>query len=57
VQLPVIGTEGLKVGDRITVTTAVNDPDLVGRIFLVRDLAHASEKTARRVQCLEKTGS
>jgi hypothetical protein len=57
VQLPVAGTEGLKVGDRITVTAAVNDQDLVGRVFLVHDLAHASEKTARRVQCLERTDS
>lgn len=57
VQLPVDGTEGLEVGDLITVTTAVNDADLIGRKFAIHDLAHASEKTSRRVQCIERTGS
>jgi hypothetical protein len=57
VQLPVDGTEGLQVGDEITMTAAAHDADLVGRVFLVHDLAHATEKTSRRVQCLERTGS
>jgi hypothetical protein len=57
VQLPVPGTEGLKVGDEVLITAAVNDADLVGRTFLVHDLAHKSEATARRVSCAEKTGS
>jgi hypothetical protein len=57
VQLPVAGTEGLRVGDRITITASVHDADLLGRVFLIHDLAHATHKTARRVQCLEKTGS
>jgi hypothetical protein len=57
VQLPVVGTEGLKVGDEVLITTAVNDQDLIGRSFLVHDLAHKSEATARRVSCAEKTGS
>ncbi len=55
VQLPVDGTEGLKVGDQIEITAARHDQDLVGRIFLVHDLAHATEKTSRRVQCVERT--
>lgn len=57
VQLPVVGTEGLKVGDEVLITAAVNDQDLVGRSFLVHDLAHKSEATARRVNCTEKTDS
>lgn len=57
VQLPVDGTEGLKVGDAITITASVHDPDLPGRVFTVHDLAHATHKTARRVQCVERTGS
>jgi hypothetical protein len=57
VQLPVVGTEGLKVGDEVLMTAAVHDADLVGRTFLVHDLAHKSEATARRVSCTEKTGS
>lgn len=57
VQLPVDGSEGLAVGDEITVTAAAHDADLVGRVFLIHDLAHATEKTSRRVQCLERTAS
>jgi hypothetical protein len=56
VQLPVVGTEALAVGDLITITAAVNDADLVGRVLRVHDLAHKSEATARRPQCLEVTG-
>jgi Family of unknown function (DUF6093) len=54
VQLPMSVT-GLKVGDEITITASRHDADLVGRTFLVRDLAHKSEATARRVQCTERT--
>ena len=57
VQLPVAGTEGLNVGDEITMTAATNDTDLVGRVFRIHDLAHKTEATARRVQCIERTGS
>ena len=57
VQIPVVGTEGLVVGDEVTITAAVNDQDLVGRTFLVHDLAHKSEATARRVACTERTDS
>lgn len=57
VQLPVAGTEGLRVGDEISITSSVNDQDLAGRTFLVHDLAHKSEATARRVACIERTDS
>jgi hypothetical protein len=56
VQLPMTVT-GLKVGDEITVTASVSDPDLPGRVFLVHDLAHKTDATSRRVQVLERTGS
>lgn len=55
VQLPMSVT-GLEVGDEIEVTASVHDPDLVGRVFLVRDLAHKTHATARRVQVTERTG-
>lgn len=55
VQLPVAGTEGLQVGDEITMTAAANDADLVGRVFRIHDLAHKTDPTARRVQCIERT--
>lgn len=57
VQLPVAGTAGLEVGDEIEMTSSVHDPDLPGRVFRIHDLAHATEKTSRRVQCIERTGS
>lgn len=56
VQLPMSVT-GLQVGDEITMTASVNDPDLPGRVFKIHDLAHKSEATARRVQCIERTGT
>lgn len=55
VQLPMSVT-GLEVGDEITIT-ASRDPDLPGRVFRVHDLAHKTDASARRVQCLERTGS
>jgi hypothetical protein len=56
VQLPVSVT-GLQVNDEVTVTAvgAGHDADLVGRVFLVRDLFHKSEPTARRVGVIERT--
>lgn len=54
IQLPATVT-GLCVGDRITITASINDADLVGRVFMVRDLAHKSEATARRVRVEEVT--
>lgn len=54
VQLPVTVT-GLEVEDEITVTAAAHDPDLVGRVFLVRDLMHKTHPTARRVGVVERT--
>lgn len=56
VQLP-MSVSGLKVGDEVTITASVHDADLIGRVFLVHDLAHKSEATTRRVQCLERTDS
>lgn len=57
VQLPVAGTEGLEVNDETTIDAVVHDQDLVGRVFLIRDLFHKSEPTARRVGCIERTSS
>jgi hypothetical protein len=48
-QLPIVGSEGVERGDRVTITAAVNDTALVGRVFTIRDLAHKSEASARRM--------
>lgn len=56
-QLPVVGTEGLAVEDLVTITAAVNDADLVGRTFVITELAHKSEATSRRIGMIERTGA
>lgn len=52
-QIPASVT-GLKVGDEVTIT-ASQDPDLVGRVFLVRDLMHKTDLSSRRVGITERT--
>lgn len=47
-QLPIVGTEGIEVDDRVTITACLNDADLVGRVFYVRSLMPKSEATVRR---------
>jgi hypothetical protein len=54
VQLPIAVT-GLLEGDVITITASVLDPDLVGRVYTVRDVLTKSQATARRVTVLELT--
>lgn len=51
-----ISVLGLNVEDEITMTAAVHEPDLVGRVFRLKDLSHKSYATARRVLCREVTG-
>lgn len=53
VQLPMSVT-GLQAEDQVTVTDSV-DPDLPGRVFVIRDLAHKTHATARRVGVTERT--
>lgn len=52
-QVP-ISVTGLRVSDEVTVTASL-DPDLVGRVFLVRDLFAKTHATARRVGVEEVT--
>ncbi len=54
VHLP-MSVVGLEAGDEVTITASVHDPDLPGRVFLVRDLAHKTHATARRVGVTERT--
>jgi hypothetical protein len=54
-QLPMVGSEGLKVDDEVTVTASAHDADLVNRVFVVLELAHKTEATARRVGIIERT--
>lgn len=54
VHLP-MSVVGLEVGDEVMITASVYDPDLPGRVFLVRDLAHKTHATARRLGVTERT--
>lgn len=53
-QLPMATSAGVAVEDTVTVTASV-DADLVGRVFWVRALFHATDKTARRLGLEEVT--
>ena len=54
-QVPVAAV-GAQVGDEATITTSVNDPDLAGKVLLIRGVAQGSEITARRFEVTEVTG-
>lgn len=54
VAVPMSAT-GFQVGDRVTVTAAALDADLVGRVFTVSALAHKTHMTARRLRVEEVT--
>lgn len=54
VQLPMSAT-GFQALDEVTCDTSVHDPDLPGRVFLVRDLAHKTHATSRRIRVEERT--
>lgn len=54
VQLP-MAVAGLRVLDEVTCDTSTLDPDLPGRVLLIRDLAHKTHATARRVRTEERT--
>lgn len=54
VQLPA-SVVGLQEGDQVTVTASLGDPDLVARVFRVRDVLSKSHLTSRRVTVTEIT--
>lgn len=54
VQLPMSVT-GLQTEDQITIDSSMFDPDLPGRVFVVRDLAHKTHATSRRLGVQERT--
>lgn len=53
-QLPTVGSEAVDRGDQVVVTASV-DPALLGRTWVVRDLAHKTHATARRMTIEEVT--
>jgi len=55
VHLPVTAV-GVASDDIATVSASVNDPDLVGKAFHIRELAAKTWQTARRFGCDQVTG-
>ncbi|MFV2094827.1 DUF6093 family protein [Micromonospora sp. LOL_014] len=55
VQLPVVGSEGVRAEDEVVLGAGALDADLTGRVLVVRDLAHKSHATSRRLGCEERT--
>jgi uncharacterized protein DUF6093 len=53
-QIPMSVTD-VRPEDEVTITASVHDPDLVNRVFVVRDLFHKTHATARRLQVQERT--
>lgn len=52
-QLPVVGSEGIEIDDRVTVTACLNDVDLVGRVFTITGASRKSHATTRKLPLLE----
>jgi Family of unknown function (DUF6093) len=52
-QLPVSAV-GIQVGDEVWMTSSLNDPDLPGKVFVIRGPAAGSEVTARRFEVTER---
>jgi hypothetical protein len=52
-QLPVVGTEDLRIDDRVTVLTCLNDVDLVGRVFSLTGISRKSHATTRKLPLLD----
>lgn len=52
-QVPVVGSEGLRIDDRVTVLTCLNDADLVGRKFTLTGESRKSHATTRKLPLLE----
>lgn len=52
-QLPVVGSEDLRIDDRVTVTASLNDADLVGRVFTITGTSRKSHATTRKLPLLQ----
>jgi hypothetical protein len=52
-QVPVAGTEDLRIDDRVTVLTCLNDLDLVGRVFSLTGISRKSHATTRKLPLLD----
>lgn len=56
ISLPVVGSEGARIGQTFTYLTCERDQALVGRVFTVVGLHLQTDSTARRLLCRTGTG-
>lgn len=54
-KLPVATSTGVRADQLVTITACIHDPDLVGKVFVVRDEFAKSHATSRRVGVEGKT--
>lgn len=52
-QLAVVGSEGVRADDRVTVTACLHDAELVGMVFFVVGEHHETHATSRRLAISE----
>lgn len=55
-QLPVVGSEDIRVDDRVTITASPNDVEMVGRVFHVVGTSHKTHATTRKLPLQEILG-
>lgn len=55
ISVPIVGSEGVKVGHKVTIDAATSDSALQGRIYTVVAEHHKTFATARRLRCEEVT--
>jgi hypothetical protein len=46
---------GVQVGDVVEISASAHDPDLVGQVFVIRDLFAKTHATARRLGVTRRT--
>jgi hypothetical protein len=51
-----VSVTGIRVGDRVQITAAVSDPQLVGRTYRIAGLHHKTYATAQRLPMEEVVG-
>lgn len=50
-----VSVTGIASDDRVSITASAHDPDLLGRVWHIRELAHKSLASARRYSIVEVT--
>jgi hypothetical protein len=52
-QLPVVGSEGVAIDNRVTVLSCLHDTEMVARVYAVTGLSHKSHATTRKLPLQE----